>query len=179
MWSSVATITESSTAASVVDENNYGLMFIAAVEVDPEVDINPETGHTLKWEMHLNWYFDFYDDGVYAVNSVTTAHEFGHTIGLTDLYLSQNYNKLMCGYRDRRTATAPTSRDLWGAQVILGLHNTHTFTSYRYYGIIGEDGYHMSCCSGCGGNAIGREPCVYRTDNSFEPCIYCGTNRTY
>ncbi len=179
MWSSVATIRESSTATSVVHEDDYGTLFIAAVSIDTREDLNSETGHIVKWTMYLNEYFDFYKDGMYAVDSSTTAHEFGHTIGLTDLYLNQNRNKLMCGYEDRRTAAAPTNRDLWGARVILGLHTTHSFTNYRYYGIIDDEGYHSKCCSECGGNAVDRTPCVYSTDNENEMCIYCGTNRTY
>ncbi len=84
------------------------------------------SGHFTKWTIAINYYY--YRNASDAQITLTFAHELGHTIGLNDLYDSQNYNKIMCGYGNVRTATAPTSYDIWGARVITGQHATHRWT---------------------------------------------------
>lgn len=43
----------------------------------------------------------------YSIEEETLAHEFGHAIGLYDLYEAKNKDKIMYGYRVGRTATRP------------------------------------------------------------------------
>ncbi|MGG0720150.1 hypothetical protein ABE096_21595 [Robertmurraya massiliosenegalensis] len=50
-----------------------------------------------------------------AANNGTATHEFGHSIGIADLYNSSNKNKIMYGYEDR-TVTVPQTADKTGAR---------------------------------------------------------------
>ena len=68
----------------------------------------------------------------YTITPTTIAHEFGHAIGLRDLYSSTNANKLMYGF-ENRTPSGPTLLDKWGAWVITGAHYSHTF-GFKYCG---------------------------------------------
>lgn len=57
------------------------------------------------------------DNRPVGYNIVTLGHEFGHGIGLLDLYSDSNANKLMYGYGNpSRTTTTPHSRDVDGAK---------------------------------------------------------------
>lgn len=74
---------------------------------------NAATRHKTRWTMRYNEpKMTFRSD---AQNNGTAAHEFGHTIGLADLYTSPNINKLMYGYSSR-TVGFPTSSDITGAR---------------------------------------------------------------
>lgn len=97
------------------------------------------------------------------------AHEFGHAAGLKDLYNSSNRNKLMYGYSDR-TASSPTSLDIWGSKVILGQHTSHSW-GYRYYDKIASGNRHVKYCTSCNGLSS-ISSCTYNTNNI---CRVCGT----
>lgn len=87
------------------------------------------------------------------------AHEFGHVIGLADLYDSRNKNKLM--YGDFGTSGGvPSTADKNGAKVITGVHTSHSMGgSYAaIWGYPSSTPAHMSFCSTCN---IGRvEACT-------------------
>lgn len=84
------------------------------------------------------------------VTSTTLAHEFGHAIGLNDLYDDQNVNKLMYGVSSR-TVSSPTTSDKWGAKVITGVHTTHTW-AYKYHSTTGTgQNRHVGYCTSCNG----------------------------
>ena len=99
------------------------------------------SGHFTSWEIQIN--------RAHTITSASLAHEFGHIIGLNDLYEYYNSNKLMYG-REGRTVTAPTSLDIWGAKIIIGQHTTHTW-AYKYYSYSGNTTYHITYCTDCNG----------------------------
>lgn len=121
---------------------------------------DPNTGHLYSWTIEIN--------RAYPVTSVTLAHEFGHAIGLNDLYDSTNSNKLMY-YHEVRTATAPTTSDAWGAQVITGAHSSHTW-GYKYHSTDSVWNRHVKYCTSCNGLSTEVEQCTYDANNV---CIKC------
>lgn len=74
---------------------------------------NSATGHKTRWEISYNRYV--MGKRTSAQNNGTATHEFGHTIGLADLYNASNKNKMMYGRSDR-TVYSPTSYDKTGAR---------------------------------------------------------------
>ncbi len=70
--------------------------------------VNEDTGHVTKWHIEIN--MAYYDERTVE----TIAHEFGHAIGLNDLYESYNTDNLMYGYKVERTVAAPSMQDIWG-----------------------------------------------------------------
>jgi len=121
-------------------------------------------GHLTSWAILINRSKD--------VTPTILAHEFGHAIGLNDLYESQNYNKLMCGVSTYSTATGPTSADIWGAKVITGVHTTHTWGYNLIAGALGNS--HQKYCTACNGLNPYVQRCTYGTDNR---CTVCGYGR--
>jgi len=118
----------------------------------------PSNGHVSVWKICLNRY-----------NSITAsicAHELGHVFGLLDLYASQNYNKLMCGYGNAMTANSPTSDDMLGYNVIVGYHTAHTI-QYTTTGATPNTAIHQKYCSVC--HALKVESCT----PTVGACIYC------
>jgi hypothetical protein len=69
-------------------------------------------GHLSSWNIFLN--IPKLDAKTVEGRKVTMAHELGHSIGLNDLYSSNNIGVLMYGYSDRN-ATYPTAADKAGA----------------------------------------------------------------
>lgn len=104
-----------------------------------------------------------------TITAGTMAHEFGHAIGLNDLYADKNANKIMYGY-ETRTVTSPTSIDRKGAQLITGQHTTHTW-GYRYYSTLsGGANRHVKYCTQCNGNSTVVANCVYNAQNICKIC---------
>ena len=99
-------------------------------------------GHITKWEMRINL--------ARTVSAATIAHEFGHVIGLNDLYASKNSNKLMY-YSTATTAVRPMTTDLWGAMVITGQHTNHQW-DYKFYKTTGSTSSHIIYCPQCYGH---------------------------
>lgn len=122
------------------------------------------SGHFKSWEIKLN--------RAHLQSANTLAHEFGHAIGLKDMYADRNRDKLMYGY-ESRTATGPTTSDKWGAKVITGVHSSHTW-GYKYYGISSTGGNkHIKYCTVCNGwaSSMTISDCVYNSNNI---CSLCG-----
>lgn len=73
------------------------------------------TGHWSSWYMKMNTgKMDSYST---TLNTGVVAHEFGHVIGLKDLYTSPNTNKLMYKYVNiSNPISGPTSADIAGAK---------------------------------------------------------------
>ena len=128
---------------------------------------------------HLVW-FDMSINRAKTISAVTIAHEFGHALGLTDLYEGENVNKLMY-YTQASTANNPTTADKRGARVITGQHISHLW-AYRYYGTLSNGkNQHVKYCTSCGGFAC-KSPsnsapmvatCTYK--GSSNNCTICGT----
>lgn len=119
-------------------------------------------GHLTEWEIKINL--------AYSVSSITIAHEFGHVIGLNDLYESINENKLMCGYRNVRTAIRPMTTDLWGAMVITGQHTNHKW-GYKFYSTTGNGTNHIIYCTECYGYLAsynGIDPVISNCTYSYK-----------
>lgn len=74
---------------------------------------NPLTGHKTRWELSYNKYV--MDGRTTTQNNATATHELGHGIGLKDLKLGSNNNKIMYGY-GTRTVSTPVSSDITGAR---------------------------------------------------------------
>ncbi|MED4128161.1 hypothetical protein [Shouchella miscanthi] len=68
--------------------------------------------HITKWEMNFNTYA--MNNRTDAANRGTATHEFGHTVGMLDLYNSTNKNKILYGYGNTRTVTTPQAADKTG-----------------------------------------------------------------
>lgn len=70
------------------------------------------SGHLTKWKISMNTH---HMDGFTSLQKKKTiAHELGHAVGLNDLQLSGNKDKLMYAFEDR-TATSATAKDILGA----------------------------------------------------------------
>ncbi len=170
MWASVATFSESNSSANLVQESNLHRGDIVA-QYTGYVYTNDTTGHVVYWTI----VFNTYDNITY--DSVTAAHELGHVIGITDLHDPINIDKLMY-YSNASTATAPTSSDLWGAKVILGIHTTHNFSAYRYWGDDANGNHcHVAYCTDCGGVSATHSACVYLPFETHPVCPLCHTPR--
>lgn len=76
-------------------------------------------GHIKQWKMAINLTY------ASSFNTRTAAHEFGHVVGLNDLYNVTNANKLMYGSQTG-SASAPQSADIMGYNVITGKHSDHS-----------------------------------------------------
>lgn len=73
------------------------------------------TGHWSSWYMKMNT--SKLDSYTSALSNGVIAHEFGHVIGLRDLYTAPNTDKLMYAYVNPNTfTTSPTSADIAGAK---------------------------------------------------------------
>lgn len=123
------------------------------------------SGHLTKWKIALNRYYSS------SINEKVLAHEFGHAIGLKDLYNSSNANKIMYGYSGNGwTATGVTTTDRWGAKVITGDHSTHSM-SYKYCKTdAASNNYHIKYCTNCGGLASAEVKCTYDANNQCKLC---------
>lgn len=163
MWEGTVTIQEDNiNYIGIVWSDYYPDASWAAGFHEPKFDSN---GHLTSWEIVVN--------KRYTVRESTLAHEFGHAIGLTDLFASKNTNKLMYGYRPGRTATGPTDFDKWGAKVITGVYSLHTW-EYKYYSFNSSGNIHVKYCTSCQGiydSASNPGPCTY---NSSNVCTLCG-----
>ncbi|MBQ4641921.1 MAG: hypothetical protein IJB47_04850 [Oscillospiraceae bacterium] len=124
-------------------------------------------GHPQKWKITLNYRFNA------DITPGVIAHEFGHVIGLNDLYESQNSNKLMYYSRTENTHS-PTSSDRWGAKVITGQHTSHTW-GYKYHSTTTSgSNRHVNYCTSCNGFPAQKtiSNCIYNANNV---CRLCGT----
>ena len=128
---------------------------------DKKVDKN---GHLISWKISINL------EKTGFLSAKIFAHEFGHVIGLTDLYDSKSSNKIMYAY-STMTVTAPTESDKNGANVILGFHDKH-YWGYKMYSRA-SDGTtsHVKYCIICNGycaSSDGKKPLV-------SNCTYAST----
>ncbi len=167
LWSEVAAISESSTA--IGEFSSYDDPEDGAAATFAPISRNVATGHLTQWLIGMNL--------AYSITTEDIAHEFGHVIGLNDLYDDINDDKLMY-YHVSSTATMPTESDVWGARVILGIHTEHTFSAYRYWGR-DENGNHchVAYCTGCGGVSATHSVCVYLPFETHPVCPLCHTPR--
>lgn len=76
---------------------------------------NEVTGEIIRFRLTYNeFYMGRHSD---TINKGVAAHEFGHTLGLMDLYGSQNGTVLMYGFTDNYTPNLlPTPKDIKGAK---------------------------------------------------------------
>ena len=125
------------------------------------------SGHLTSGKIVINRYYE--DD----IDSKVLAHEFGHAIGLMDLYERSNGNKLMYGRTGSNwTATGLHATDRWGARTITGDHDSHPLSFKYYYTDASSNNYHVKYCTECGGLASSPARCVYNANNR---CKICGT----
>lgn len=144
------------------DEDGEEEVDVLAITTPSGSSVN---GHPQSWTITLNYYTrDIITPGV-------IAHEFGHVIGLKDLYESQNSNKLMY-YRKTEATHSPTASDRWGAKVITGQHTSHTW-GYKYHSTtISGSNRHVNYCTSCNGIGVAVATCIYNANNV---CRVCGT----
>lgn len=121
-------------------------------------------GHLTSCKLLINLY--------YPVEISTVTHEFGHVIGLNDLYSNMNRNKIMFGTYEERTVSTPQSLDIWGAKVITGQHSSHNW-GYKYHSFDSNGNKHIKYCTQCKGLPHTQviESCSY---DSSGKCIKCG-----
>lgn len=131
--------------------------------INPNID---SSGHLLSWVIEMN--------RSKPQSATVLAHEFGHAIGLLDLYGSKSSNKLMYGYASG-TVTGLTTSDIWGARVITGVHTSHTW-GYKYHSTNYMGNVHVRYCTNCNGLSLDTEQCIY---NSNNVCIKCGIRYGY
>jgi len=123
------------------------------------------SGHLTAWKIKLN--------RAHTQNQVVIAHEFGHAIGLNDLYEYRSRYKLMYGY-DTGLANSPTATDIWGAKLITGVHSSHTW-GYKYYSTNSSGNVHIKYCTQCGGLSYETGQCTYHNG----VCVLCGVPSGY
>lgn len=162
LWAGTVTIEKQLNGTGVGKIRTFNDASDSTIAKFCEYTTSVTTGHLISWCIRINLSRN--------VTPIVMAHEFGHAIGLKDLYTSQSSDKLMY-FQDSTTATAPTSADIWGAKVITGVHTSHTW-EYLFYQP-GPGGYnkHYRRCADCGGRAANSiEGCTYGYDGF---CIYC------
>lgn len=124
------------------------------------------SGHLTSWKILMN--------RTASLSATILAHEFGHAIGLNDMYANKNFDKLMYAYTSGRTATSPATADQWGAKVITGVHTSHTW-SFKYHGVTSSgNNQHVRYCTSCSGLTDTIMECVYNANNV---CRVCGVPR--
>ncbi|MBQ4641891.1 MAG: hypothetical protein IJB47_04700, partial [Oscillospiraceae bacterium] len=153
LWNGVVTFQHvSQDGAGTVRKTDIAILGLPAMTANFNPDSN---GHLNSWEIILN--------STVVPQTATIAHEFGHIIGLNDLYESKNINKLMYQW-DNRTSSLPSASDKWGARVIIGQHTSHTW-SYKYHNTTsaGNNQHITSSCTSCGGIPVQKtiSNCIY------------------
>ena len=166
MWSSVIEIVELPEGASTTGKN-VGIINSVSLAAETYIAtytqaITNSDGHLSSWVITLN--------RAKNVNAKIIAHEFGHILGLVDLYDNSNNDKLMYHAPALSSAQAPTAQDIIGAKVITGSHS-HTW-QYKYYKTDSAGNMHRGTCTGCNGTAASYERCFYNAQNI---CRGCGT----
>lgn len=138
-------------------------------------------GHYKKWIIAIR-------PGV-SIDAIVLMHEIGHVYGLGDLQLESNKDKIMYYKRQGMTATAPTSYDISGFNVITGLHTAHSWKytnqkrvctvcngtkveAHSYKWTDYSSTMHKGTCSKTGD--VVYEPHVYYLDSSTGKCTRCG-----
>ena len=171
-WSGIATIAFRHNSSGT-GEIYTGYAEIGVVAQFCDYNAN-KSGHLTSWKMLLNL-----NNSDYLTETVI-AHEFGHAIGLNDLYASKNSGKLMYGY-DTQTDKKPTESDKLGAQVITGQHTSHTWGYKFYRRAIDGTSSHVKYCTVCNGycaSSDGKNPLVSScTYNSAGICTGCRSRR--
>ena len=134
-------------------------------------------GHYSSWEIIVN-IKNFSEQN--RPRMYTLVHEFGHVIGLADLYESQNEDKVMYGYSFSNHEYNPTSEEIMAGKLILGFHTTHNWSDYKYYDTYLGNNRHSRHCTDCTGMAVNsnNEPilelCQY---NQADICVRCGIRK--
>ena len=165
-WSGTVTITEETDGSGNGEIRTYtdydspdGAFF--NIPIPSTIDV--ASGHISKWQIKINLVYEN------SIGAATMAHEFGHAIGLTDLYEAQSINKLMYG-SSTRTTNYPTDLDKWGAKVITGVHTTHTW-GYKYYDTTNAGANrHIKYCTQCNGLTNTIKNCTYNSQNICTGC---------
>lgn len=156
-WGPTVNITTNTNNASVV-----GNIYICDIK-DPNTVaqyvayLSDSNGHLTAWDIQVNTLY------IDEITPATIAHEFGHVIGLNDLYDDYNNNKIMYGYTSGITP-GPVSADIYGAEVITGQHSTHTWTS---------DPYTVHTCTDCGGYGTHTPTAPYRSADGARHWARC------
>lgn len=162
-WAGIVSIVENDSSPNEIFAFNAPDDFVVAEFRSSYRD--PPTGHLSQWTINVNLGKN--------ISATILAHEFGHVIGLTDLYEPQSKSKLMYGYSNL-TATAPTASDVWGAKVITGVHGSTHSQKYRIFGSDASGNIHVYECSTCGG--FRKQHCVYTLQGRV--CTICGFPRS-
>ena len=169
------TISKDNSANGIVEVMDLSSGTVAQT-VKQSVDSN---GHVTQWVISLNTDYLVMDPDdpppSHIITKQDVAHEFGHVIGLRDLYDSSNINKLMYSSIDS-TATVPNTWDIRGARLILGRHYSHTWEYVFYQTNSSGNNTHRRRCSYCHGikyNSV--EACTY----SGGVCTKCGIPQGY
>ncbi len=161
MWSAVTNIQHSIFSGNVIKVQQGDTDVVASVTIQ---SVDEDTHHITRWEMNINQHH------LASVTPDVIAHEFGHVIGLADLYEEYNQDKIMYGI-NTENFLSPTQQDLWGAKVILGIHSDHMW-SYTYV-YLANSNYHDRVCLECGGIGL-REACVAVLNGGLMECSICG-----
>lgn len=165
LWAGTVSIQEANTVNGMImtdyaSSATYIAYYIYNWKYEP-------SGHVGDYEIVLNRYYDS------EINSVVIAHEFGHAIGLKDLYSDRNKNKLMYGYRSL-TANGPTLSDTRGARVITGQHQSHQSWEWVFHKSNTTGNEHRMECPTCNGYRY-IESCTYVNDI----CTKCRVPKKY
>lgn len=111
-WSGTVTITNTSTSSDNGKIYTYSDTNTSNYAVFHEYSSN-SSGHLTKWKIKYNKYK--MDSLSASDKAIIAAHELGHAIGLNDLGVFYNDDKLMYGYWPLK-ATSPTAEDKAGAK---------------------------------------------------------------
>jgi hypothetical protein len=110
-WSGTVTISNTSTSSNNGKISTYSDPSTSTLAVFTEYS-SDSNGHLTSWKIKFNK--SKMDSFTAAEKATVAAHELGHAIGLNDLYLGANSDKLMYGFWPM--ASSPTAKDKEGAK---------------------------------------------------------------
>ena len=137
--------TKANSIFKVYTENNIRNTAIASVQTFGEYEIVNEENNHLHYVSALIFLNSARMSMNDSENIPVIAHEIGHAIGLKDIYIRNDV--LMYGYSPNFTKK-PSSRDVKGARVILGLHDN---SEHVFQKVSVSESEHKKVCTLCDG----------------------------
>jgi hypothetical protein len=144
MWSSIFTLTKSSSSGNVVSAY-YNSTTNTVATTNPT---GTSDGHVTSFTMSINSYR--FDQNGYETQKRTIAHECGHIFVLTDVYDSSLSSNIMYGYSS--SSKYVTNPDIMGVKFSSHIHKQSDHTNFYYSSL--NSYQHAKVCGICYGYYI-------------------------